>query len=61
MREKKAQSKKLEKMKINTIIRKKGKNRPGEGKPTTENKENETMMMCWEVLKGSLRKEPHEE
>ena len=48
-------------MKINTIIRKKGKNRPGEGKPTTENKENETMMMCWEVLKGSLRKEPHEE
>ena len=24
-----------DKMKINTVIRKKGKNRPGEGKPTT--------------------------
>ena len=46
-------------MKINTIVRKKGKNRPGEGKPMTENKENETRMMCWEVLKDSLRKEPH--
>ena len=27
----------------------------------TENKENETVMMCWEVLKDSLRKEPHVE
>ena len=48
-------------MKTNTIIRKKDKNRPGKGKPTTENEENETAMMCWEVLKDSLRKEPHEE
>ena len=50
-----------DKMEINTIIRKKGKNRPGEGNPTTENKENETMMVCWEVLNYSPRKEPHEE
>ena len=48
-------------MKMNTIIRKKGKNRPGEGKPTTENEENETPMMCWGVLKDSSRKEPHVE
>ena len=48
-----------DKMKFNTVIRKKGKNRPGKGKPTTENEENETVMMCWEVLKDSLRKEPH--
>ena len=27
----------------------------------TENEENETAMMCWEVLKISLRKEPHVE
>ena len=48
-------------MKINTIVRKKGKNRPGGGKPMTENEEKETAMMCWEVLKDSLRKEPHVE
>ena len=42
-----------DKTKINTIIRKKGKNRPGEGKPPTENEENETALMCWEVLNGS--------
>ena len=50
-----------DKMKISTIIRKKGKNRPGEGKPTTENEENETAMMCLEVLKDSLRKASHVE
>ena len=48
-------------MKINTIVRKKAKNRPGEGRSMTENEENETALMCWQVLKGSPRKEPHEE
>ena len=38
-----------DKMKINTIVRKKGKNRPEESKSTTKNEENETMMMCWDV------------
>ena len=50
-----------DKMKTNAIARMKGKNRHEEGKPTTKNEENETVMMCWEVLKGSLKKEPHEE
>ena len=50
-----------DKMKINKIVRKKGKNWPGECKPMTENEENETTMMCWEVLKDTLRKEPHVE
>ena len=50
-----------DKMKINTIIRKKDRNRPGEGKPTTGKEEDEAMMMCWEVLKDSPRKEPQEE
>ena len=31
-----------DKMKINTIVRKKAKNRPGEGRPMTENEENDT-------------------
>ena len=48
-------------MKTRTIVRKKGKNRPGTCKPTTENEENETVMMCWGVLKDSLRNEPHTE
>ena len=46
-------------MKTNAIIRMKDENRPRKSKPTTENEENETTMMCWEVLKGSLRKKPH--
>ena len=50
-----------DKMKINTIVRKKGKNRPGEGKSTTENEENETAMMCWEALNDFQKKEPHVE
>ena len=50
-----------EKMRTNTITRKENKNRPGKAKPTAENEENETMMMCWENLKDSLRKEPHTE
>ena len=50
-----------DKMKMNPIVRKKGKNSPGEGKAMTENEENKTAMMCWKVLKDSLRKEPHEE
>ena len=49
-----------DKMKINTIVRKKARNRPGEGRPMTENEENETAMTCWQVLKGSPKKEPHE-
>ena len=48
-------------MKTKAIIRMKDKSRPRKSKPMTENKENETAMMCWEVLKGSPRKEPHEE
>ena len=56
-----SKQKSRDKMKINTIIRKKGKNRPGEGKPMTENKENKSVMMCWEVLKESPRKESHVE
>ena len=46
-------------MKTNTIVRMKDKNRPGKGKPMAESEENETVMMCWEDLKDSLRKEPH--
>ena len=46
-----------DKTKINTIIRKKGKIRPGESKSTTKNEENETAMMCWEVLNDFLKKE----
>ena len=48
-------------MKTNTIARKESKNRPGKGKPMAENEENETAMMCWEDLKDSQEKEPHEE
>ena len=48
-----------EKMKTNTIIRMKNKNRPGKGKPTAKSEENKTVMMCWEDLKDSLGKEPH--
>ena len=47
-------------MKINTIVRKKGKNRPGESRSMTKNKEKETAMMCWEVLNHFPKKEPHE-
>ena len=35
-----------DKMKTNTIVRMKDKNRPRKGKSTTENKENEAAMMC---------------
>ena len=49
------------KMKTNTIVRMKDKNRPGKGKPTAEKEENETAMMCWEDLKDSPRKETHRE
>ena len=48
-------------MRINTIVGKKGKSRPGENKSTTKNEENETAMMCWESLNDFLKKEPHEE
>ena len=50
-----------DKMKMNTIIRMKNKNRPGKGKPMAECEENETIMMCWEDLNASPRKEPHTE
>ena len=49
-----------DKMKSKTITRMDSKNRPGKGKPTAESEENETAMMCWENLKDSLGKEPHE-
>ena len=48
-------------MKTNTIARKESKNRHEKGKPTAENKENETTMMCWENLKDPMAKEHHEE
>ena len=48
-----------DKMKTNTIIRMKDKNRPENDKSMAKSEENETMMMCWEDLKDSLRKEPH--
>ena len=48
-------------MKSNEIIRMKNKIRPGKGKPMAKSEENETAMMCWEELKDSLGKEPHEE
>ena len=50
-----------DKIKTNTIIRMKDKNRPRKGNPTTENEENETAMMCWEALNDSLKKEPRKE
>ena len=48
-------------MKINAIFRMKDKNMPRKGKPTTENEENETAMMCWEPLNDSPKKEPRAE
>ena len=48
-----------DKMKTNTIVRMKNKNRPGKGKPMAESEENETAMMCWEDLKDSPGREPH--
>ena len=50
-----------DKMKTKTIARMESKNRPGKGKPMAEREENETAMMCWENLKDSPGKEPHEE
>ena len=50
-----------DKMKTNTIIRMTDKNRPRKNKSTTENKENETAMMCWEALKDFPKKESHVE
>ena len=50
-----------DKMKTNTITRKESKNRPGTGKPMAESEENTTAMMCWDNLKDSPGKEPHEE
>ena len=50
-----------DKMKTNAIIRMKDKNRPRKNKPTTENKENETVMMCWEALNDFPKKESHVE
>ena len=50
-----------DKMKSKTITRMESKNRPGKGKPTAESEENKAAMMCWENLKDSPGKEPHEE
>ena len=50
-----------DRMKSTTITRIESKNRPGKGKPTAESEENEIAMMCWENLKDSPGKEPHEE
>ena len=49
------------KMKNKTIARTESKNRQGKGKPMAESEENKTVMMCWEKLKDSPGKEPHEE
>ena len=48
-------------MKSKTITRMESRNRPEKDKLTAENEENETAMMCWENLKDSMGKEPHEE
>ena len=50
-----------DKMKSKTIARMERKSRPEKDKLTAESEENETVMMCWENLKDSLGKEPHEE
>ena len=50
-----------EKMKSKTIARMESKNRPGKDKLMAECDENKTAMMCWENLKDSPGKEPHEE
>ena len=47
-----------DKMKTNTIVRMKDKNRSEKDRSMAESEENETVMMCWEDLKDSLRKEP---
>ena len=49
------------KMKNKTITRTESKNRQCKGKPMAESEENKTVMMCWEKLKDSPGKEPHEE
>ena len=46
-------------MKTNTIVRMKDNNRPEKDKSMAKSEENETMMMCWEDFKDSLRKVPH--
>ena len=48
-------------MKSKTITRMESKSRPEKGKPMAKSEENEIAMMCWENLKDSLGKEPHEE
>ena len=48
-------------MKSKTIARMENKNRLEKDKLTAESEENETAMMCWENLKDSPGKEPHEE
>ena len=48
-------------MKSNTITRMESISRPEKGTPMAESEENETVMMCWENLKDSPGKEPHEE
>ena len=50
-----------DKVKSTTIARLESKNRPEKDKLTAESEENVTVMMCWENLKDSLGKEPHEE
>ena len=48
-------------MKRKTIARMESKNRPEKDKLMAESEEKETAMMCWENLKYSPGKEPHEE
>ena len=48
-------------MKHKTIARLESKNRPEKDKLMAESEENKTAMMCWENLKDSLEKDPHEE
>ena len=50
-----------DKKKSKTITRMGSKNRPRKGKPMAESEDNEIVMMCWENLKDSLGKGPHEE
>ena len=50
-----------DKVKSKTTARLESKNRPEKYKLTAESEENKTAMICWENLKDSLLKEPHEE
>ena len=59
--EESTKQKSQDKMKSKTIARLESKNRPEKDKQMAETEENETAMMYWENLEGSLGEEPYEE